>query len=239
MCLIPTSGRHPNLTTRAHSYNDPTANGYTANHSLFSTAKEGWSRKASAVGNIKGTVSVRVRMGTVKQGQGSIVMIGVSLSQVIKHAIYMLIHGLQACIEGITGIDPHIGGNELHRTCYNTLQPSWCEWSNGYCVPLERTTLRGLTVYAPIAGKARQQPADERDAILDHFMTTRKNGERVFKPRQIDLAVVIDDKDFQCAEEWRDQMCELDGSQQASKVRKYLHIVFICITHTRAIGHQQ
>ena len=63
----------------AHSYKDSTAHGYTANHSLFSSAKEGWSRKASAVGNIKGTVSVRVRMGTVKQGQGSIVMIGVSL----------------------------------------------------------------------------------------------------------------------------------------------------------------
>jgi len=152
----------------------------------------------------------------------------------------VLTHGPQLCIEGITGIDPHIGGDELHRMCYDTLQLSWREWSNGYCVPLERTTLWGLTVYAPIAGKARQQPANECDAILDYFMTTRKNSEQVFKPHQIDLVVVIDDKDFQCAEEWRDQtVYDLDGSQHASKVRKYVHIVFICITHSWAIGHQQ
>ncbi len=34
----------------------------------------------------------------------------------------MLTHGPQLCIEGITGIDPHIGGDELHCMCYDTLQ---------------------------------------------------------------------------------------------------------------------
>ena len=100
-----------------------------------------------------------------------------SLSHIIKHTFYVLTHGPQSCIEGIPGVDPHIGGNELHRACYDTLQMSWYKWSKGYCVPLERTMLWGLKVYALIAGKAHQQPANERDAILDYFITMRKNGE--------------------------------------------------------------
>jgi hypothetical protein len=64
----------------AHSYcdNDPTAHGYTANHLRFGASKDAWLQKASVVRNIRGGVPVRVHMGMVKQGQGSIAMIGVS-----------------------------------------------------------------------------------------------------------------------------------------------------------------
>jgi hypothetical protein len=162
-------------------------------------------------------------MGVVKQGQGSIAMIGVS-PQAMLYRHSTCSHIIQTCIEGITGVDPHIGGDALHRMCYDALQPSWNEWSKGYHVPLERTTLRGVSVYAPIAGKARQEPANERDAIFDQFMTTRKNGQ-VFKPRQIDLAVIIDDNDFQCAEDRREEILNLDENYRATKsqVRGWLY----------------
>jgi hypothetical protein len=119
---------------------------------------------------------------------------------------------VQSCIEGIMDLDPHIGGDELHHRCYDILQPYWCRWSGDYSLPLENTTLRGLKVYTPITGKAHQQPADERDTIFNLFITTHKTGEQVFKPHQIDLAVVIDDVDFQCVEEWREQIFKLDGN---------------------------
>lgn len=74
------SGRRPSLSTRAHSYRDkgPAAHGYTANHSRFTASNDAWYQKASAVGNIRVSFSVRVRMGTIKPGQGTIIMIGVS-----------------------------------------------------------------------------------------------------------------------------------------------------------------
>lgn len=152
----------------------------------------------------------------------------------------MLTNGLQACIEGIAGISPHIGGDALHRMCYDALQPSWREWSNNYCVPLERTTLRGLTIYAPIAGKARQQPAKELDAILDQFMTTRKDGKQVFKARQLELVLVIDNVDFQHAEERRNPIYELDEiqSHNVTKVCENVCIVFVWIAHSTALDYR-
>lgn len=67
-----TSGNHLRLTTHAHS-------GYTAPHSRFAADLENWSQMALGNGNIRDAVSVKVRMGTVKQGHGSFMMIGVSL----------------------------------------------------------------------------------------------------------------------------------------------------------------
>jgi len=131
-----------------------------------------------------------------------------------RHSMYS--HIIQTCIEGITGVDPHIGGDALHCMCYNVLQLSWNEWSKGYHVLLERTMLWGVSVYAPIARKARQEPANERDAIFDQFMTTHKNGQ-VFKPHQIDLAMIIDDNDFQCAEDRREEILNLDENYHATK----------------------
>jgi hypothetical protein len=50
----------------------------------------------------------------------------------------MLTNGLQSCVEGITGLDPDIGGAELHQLCYDALQPAWCDWLGNYHLPLRR-----------------------------------------------------------------------------------------------------
>jgi hypothetical protein len=169
-------------------------------------------------------------------GRGTVTTIGVGLQ--VNQVFYMLTNGLQSCVEGITGLDPHIGGAELHRLCYDALQPAWRDWSGNYHLPLEKTTLRGRTIFAPIAGKARQQPVDERDAIWDQFITMRKNGEQIFKAQEIELILVIDNVDYQLAEERKDQIDELDGRQDVTKVRDYICIVFICITHSAAPGYR-
>jgi hypothetical protein len=112
-------------------------------------------------------------------GQGTVMMIGVSLQ--VNQVFYMLTNGLQSYIEGIMGLDPHIGGAELHRLCYDALQPAWCDWSGNYHLPLEKTMLQGCTIFAPITSKARQQLVDECDAIWDQFIMMHKNGEQIFK----------------------------------------------------------
>jgi hypothetical protein len=80
-------------------------------------------------------------------------------------------------------------------------------------VPIERTTLRGVKVHAPIAGKALTPPlaAKQRDAIWDFFFKIRgKATLKTFRTGQIDLAVVIESEDFKCAEERRDIMLDTD-----------------------------
>ena len=100
------SGSRLSLTMCAHS-------GYTSNPPLFPTANEMWHQKASAAGNIKCAGSVRVSMVIIKPGgQGTVMMIGVSLQ--VNQVFYMLTNGLQSYIEGIMGLDPRIGGAELH-----------------------------------------------------------------------------------------------------------------------------
>jgi hypothetical protein len=110
------SGSCLSLTTYAHL-------DYTSNHLLFPAANEMWHWKASAAGNIKCAGSVRVSMVIIKPGgQGTVTTIGVSLQ--VNQVFYMLTNGLQSYVEGITGLDPHIGGAELHQLCYNALQPA-------------------------------------------------------------------------------------------------------------------
>jgi hypothetical protein len=122
-------------------------------------------------------------------------------------------HETQDLIDGLNNINPHIGGDDIHQRCYDLLQPAWLQWSGGYHVPIENTTLRGITVHAAIAGKDFRGPAKKTDAILDFFMKPqRKTGARVFKSRQIDLAVVIDAVDYKHAFEERDRTYELDES---------------------------
>jgi hypothetical protein len=119
----------------------------------------------------------------------------------------MLKRHSQTCVEGSDNINPHIGGDELHLKCYNILLPHWDEWSAGREMPpLEKTTLRGIKVMAPIAGKARIEPAKKRDAIWDFFFKRRgKSTVPTFRPDEIELALVIDYKDFESAEHGKKQ----------------------------------
>jgi hypothetical protein len=98
--------------------------------------------------------------------------------------------------------------------CYNKLKKRWLDWSNGYDVPLERTTLRGIKRHAAIAGKALAasedsdgeppEPVKLRDAIWPCFIAKRpRTGEVVFKSGQLDLAIEIYSEDFDHAVERR------------------------------------
>jgi hypothetical protein len=53
------------------------------------------------------------------------------------------------------------------------LEDKWLAWSKGYKIPLEETTLRGLNVFAAIAGKGLTQPVKKRDAIWSFFYKVR------------------------------------------------------------------
>jgi hypothetical protein len=137
---------------------------------------------------------------------------------------YVLTHvGAQTVIDGLNKIDPHIGAVELHRRCYNQLQRRWLEWSGGYQVAIEDTTLRGMKIHAAIAGKDLLEPPKERDAILHFFLKPcGKTSEVVFKPGQIELALVIDEMDYKLALEKREEAFELteDGIALHPKVCK-------------------
>jgi hypothetical protein len=64
-------------------------------------------------------------------------------------------------------------------------------------VPIERTTLRGVKVFAAIAGMDLLGPAKQHDAIWHFFFKVRGRGtEPKFKAEQVHLAVVIDHEDF-------------------------------------------
>lgn len=89
--------------------------------------------------------------------------------------------------------------------CYNVLQKKWLEWSEGYMLPIEKTTLRGVKVFAAIAGKDLTEPAKQNDAIWHFVFKVRgKSKEHKFKAEQLQLAVVIDYEDFERVEEMKD-----------------------------------
>lgn len=79
-------------------------------------------------------------------------------------------------------------------------------------MPIENTTLRGIIIYAAIAGKDLREPAVKRDAILGFFMKQngKKTGEKVFRNGQLDLAIVVDPVDYKRAMEKREHIYELD-----------------------------
>lgn len=127
-------------------------------------------------------------------------------------------------LEGIDDLDPHIGANELHRRCYDQLQRNWHKWSGGYHVPIENTTLRGVKILAAIAGKDLLGPAKERDAILGFFLKPRgKTNEVIFKPGEVELALVIDEADYMLASRKREEVFELteDGIMPPHKVCRH------------------
>lgn len=139
----------------------------------------------------------------------------------------MFTHDIQDLIDGLNNVDPHIGGDDLHRHCYDLLQPSWLQWSGGYPIPITRTTLRGLIVHAAIAGRGLIGLAKKRDAVFEFFLKPQgKTGAKVFKNAQIDLAVVIDAVDFKRASEERDRVYELDQSGVAIGLKVGINNLF-------------
>lgn len=56
------------------------AGGYTDNHARFYEQKDIWARKASAVGNIKDVVAIKVFMGRIKPGQTKATIIDVRIA---------------------------------------------------------------------------------------------------------------------------------------------------------------
>ena len=148
-----------------------------------------------------------------------------SKSYVIQSPSLKFAFNPQDCLEGIGGIDPHIGGNDLHRICYDALKPAWLKWSKGYDVPMERTTLQGIKVHAAITGKAQTQPTKQRDAMWHFFYKIRgRAAEPTFKGDQLDLAVVIDQEDFEAVEDRREQALDLDAAddEAPSSVAAYI-----------------
>jgi hypothetical protein len=129
----------------------------------------------------------------------------------------VLTHESQDVVEGFDEVDAHIGGDELHRRCYDALQGSWLEYTRGYQIPIENTTLRGVQIHAPIAGKALREPARPRDAIWHFVCKTRgATSEPKFKAEQVELAVVISDSDFKKAEDKREGRVTEDFTQRES-----------------------
>jgi hypothetical protein len=238
-------------TTRVNIHNIPPDNGYTENHLHFNSEDQKWHGRASAAGNLKDVVSVRVQMGTIRPGRSRIFMIGVRICEQ-QLCFYMLINCPQTCIEGVNNLDPHIGGDKLHRVCYEAVLPHWDQWSGGhggYKIPLTQTTLRGIKIHAPIAGKDYRGPVKNRDAIWEFFFKKRgKSTMATFRAVELELAIVIDFEDFKCAEKRRNRMYNIglpDSNSDSdndiittSKVRKLL---FICayITHVHLLAHWQ
>jgi len=113
--------------------------------------------------------------------------------------------------------------------CYNVLQKKWLEWSKGYIVPIEGTTLRGVKVYAAITGKDLTEPAKQQDVIW-HFLfrVCGKSTEPTFKAEQIQLAVVINYKDYACIKFRKEKLNGSTTSMYApTMVCKYNLVLFM------------
>jgi hypothetical protein len=112
--------------------------------------------------------------------------------------------------------------------CYDALQKKWLTWSNGYLVPMERTTLRGAKVYAPIAGKDLAEPVKQRDAIWHFFFKVRGKGpEPKFRAEQLQLAVVLDYEDIAHIELRKEQLNPDIGTSTSTRVSGYNPILLV------------
>lgn len=110
-------------------------------------------------------------------------------------------------------------------------------------MPIEDTMLRGLKIFAAIAGKDHVGPPKERDAIIDFFMkpgSGKRSGELVFKLGQLLLALVIDQADFNCGIESRERVYELDDEDITICRKVCIHnLVFVDASRSpHPIDHQ-
>jgi len=140
------------------------------------------------------------------------------------------LHPLQETLEGIPSVDVHLGGDELHRMCYNLLWPTWLAWSGGYEVPLASTTLRGVKGHTAIAGKfvtSRGATAQQRDALSHSGLLISKSKSRggkfgkfgvseQIKYEPIELAVVISQEDLQEAQRRKEGHYDSESDNDAS-----------------------
>jgi hypothetical protein len=103
--------------------------------------------------------------------------------------------------------------------CYKGLQKKWLAWSKGYVVPIERTTLRGVKVYATIARQDVMETTKECNVIWHFFFKICGTGtEPKFRAEELELVVVIDYEDFACAELRREEMEEATSLNVPTKV---------------------
>jgi hypothetical protein len=112
--------------------------------------------------------------------------------------------------------------------CYDVLQTKWLAWSNGYVVPIERTTLRGSKIFAAIAGQDLTVPAKGQDAIW-HFVFKARghNIKPKFRAKQLQLTLAIDYEEFAQVELRREELNEVTGSDVPTKVSKYNPVLFM------------
>ena len=221
--LPSSSSARLNITSRGRTY-DPTpiappqAGGYTRHHEHFPDKIERWSRKASggtrqaparsgtanAVKTEPEEVAIRVFMKVLMEGQTMFSQIGVSKPWFYL-LCYVLNHLSQNCVEGLSRIDAHIRGDDLHQKCYDILQKKWLAWSGGYKIPLIETTLRGQKIYAAIAGKDLGCPAEEWDAIWHFVFKTRggKSTKRTFRTEELKLDLVVEYEEYVKADNHR------------------------------------
>ena len=97
-------------------------------------------------------------------------------------------------MEGLTGVDAHIGAKDLHKLCYDVVAPLWNKWSYGYDIPQEHTKLRATGKFAELTVS--------RDAIWTHFLKKR-GGSKIsqFDPsRELDIYITISDEDYEGGE---------------------------------------
>ncbi len=106
-------------------------------------------------------------------------------------------------------------------------------------MPIGNTTLRGIKVHAAIAGNDFIGPAKPRDAVFEFFMKPRgkpgkgHGGEKIFKPGQIDLAVVINTADLKRVKEQREQVYELDDNDIVIRRKVCIYnLAFIDASHS-------
>ena len=127
--------------------------------------------------------------------------------------------------------------------CYNAVKDKWLVWSAGYNVLLENTTLRGVRVHAPIAGKALMQPPKQYDAIWPFFYKIRgQKSEPTFKAEQLELAVVIDEEDVIQAEHLKEGAIDPDfddTSDIIAKVSERNYILFVWIIYHLPLGQSE
>jgi len=144
------SGVRPNINSIRRTYTNSPASvsgGYTTNHPHFKNEDAYWKQmsfalsKAAKATNVLGNIVVRVQMGTLFDRQKNIVMMGVSIY--FESSIEFSMHSyiMQNIVDGISNLDPHIGGNLLHCRCFEQLEQCWLSWSGEYHIEIQNTTL--------------------------------------------------------------------------------------------------
>lgn len=136
-------------------------------------------------------------------------------------------------MEGLTGVDAHIGGEELHILCFNSIEARLLEWSCGYHIRMDHTTLRAEAKYAPIAGYARKMQKIEvkkEDAIWDFFLTKRGRAkEPTFNAgHDLELHICLEQEDYYKALEYHESGRPPSDDANVSKISPVWRLHYNC-----------